>query len=402
MQLTDIQSLWALPAALLAGMLLNMTPCVLPAVPVKIRTILVQSGNTPGRRLFAALAFMSGTLTLFLPLGGLTALFHWNWGTLFQSPTMLSLLVIALLAFAAMTWFDMPLPIPTLSPKAAGHGYMEAFMSGLLSAVLAAPCAGPLLGGVLVFAIARPAPVILLVFTLIGVGLALPYVVLLLRPQWLRRLPHGGPWLIVIRQSLAWVLVAAAVFFSASLLPDDIYRRLWWLWLLLVALWGVNHLLRSTMAGRILALSVTGLALALTLSAARPEEDAGKGGIDWVPYAASEMGQIQGMTQPFMVEFTAKWCINCKVLEETVYASHAVARKISDIGMATIQVDLTRSNPPGEALLAYFGGHALPFAVVVDRNDKIVKRFSGLFSADQLIAAVEKARDTIPMGAQGD
>ena len=380
---------WQFAAALLAGVLLNLTPCVFPAIPVKVRTILAQAGATRAHRAIAALAFVSGTLALFIPLGVLAALLHWNWGTLFQNPAVVASLITVLLVFAAMTWLDMPLPVPSFSPQSPGHRYTEAFVSGLLSAVLAAPCAGPFLGGVLVFAVSEPVSVILLVFVLIGVGLALPYIVLLLRPGLLAWLPRAGPWLIDLRQGLAWILVAAAVFFSASLIPHAVYIGLWWTWLAVVMLWSLK-VFAGSRPQRVLASAAVVMALGLTLAVATPNESNATGGIAWVGYTATRLGSAKRSGQPHLVEFTAQWCINCKVLEETTYASPVVARAIADANVLPLQVDLTHSNPEGEALLARYGGHALPFAVVVDGRGRIIRRFTGLFGESQLLAVLSK------------
>ena len=390
----SLQLAWQLPAALLAGLLLNLTPCVMPAIPVKIRTILRHSGAEPRHRLLAALAFVSGTLSLFLPLAGVIALLHWNWGTLFQTPAVVSVLVFVLLGFAAMTWFDIPLPVPSLAPHTEGHRYVEAFVSGLLSAILAAPCAGPFLGGVLVFAVTQPVPVIVLIFALIGLGLSLPYMVLLLRPDWLRRLPAPGHWLEAVRQMLAWVLVAAAIFFSGSLVTAAVSRVFWWLWLALVVLWCIHLLRRPRWADRILASlsSVSALALVLVMTGSFGNTS---GGVRWIPYSPAALQRAEATHQPRLLEFTADWCINCKVLEETVYASPAVARSLSRAGVMAMQVDMTRSNPAGEALLTRYGGHALPYAVVVESDDHVQAQFSGLFDASELIAAVDRAHSTV-------
>jgi thiol:disulfide interchange protein len=100
--------------AVLAGLLLNLTPCVLPAIPIKVRTILREAGSRRSHRVFAALAFTAGTLVFFLTLGGLTALLQWNWGTLFQSTVFVAVLVALMVGFAMVTWLDLPTPVPAL------------------------------------------------------------------------------------------------------------------------------------------------------------------------------------------------------------------------------------------------------------------------------------------------
>ena len=156
---------------------------------------------------------------------------------MFQSTLFVAVLVALMVGFAVITWLDLPIPVPTFAASAHGRRYFEAYVSGLLSAILAAPCAGPFLGGVLAFAVTQPTPVIMGIFGSIGLGLSLPYAVLMLRPEWLSRLPKAGPWTLAIREVLALILLAAAVFFSASLVPKAVYPWLWWAWLALVLVW---------------------------------------------------------------------------------------------------------------------------------------------------------------------
>lgn len=374
--------------AILAGLLLNLTPCVLPAIPIKVRSILRESGSQRSHRIIAAMAFLVGTLTLFLALGALTALLQWNWGTLFQSTAFIAVLILVLLAFAAMTWLDVPIPVPQFAATAHGHRYFEAFISGLLSAVLAAPCAGPFLGGVLAFAVTQPTVIILLLFAGIGLGLAIPYMALTCNPHWLARLPKSGAWTLAVRESLAFVLLAAAVFFSASLLPAWFHTGLWWAWLGLVLAWAIIRSLRGRIAVKLVTGLVASIALATTLILTITTRNPAEAGIRWQPYSEARIQQVREQHTPHLLEFTADWCINCKVLERSVYASAEVASVIRETGVVPIQVDLTVSQPARDQLLAESGGHALPFAVVINARGEAVARFTGLFEQADLIRAL--------------
>src|SRR5699024_10761763 len=246
--MTDIAALQLtgeLLLALAAGVLLNLTPCVLPAIPVKIRTIVHEAGGAPRQRLLAAGAFTGGTLLFFLPLAIATAALQWTWGALFQSPALLVVLIAVLLLFAWTTYRDVGLRVPQFAYALRGQRYIEPFLSGLFSALLATPCTGPFLGGVLAFAVTRSPLFIIGVFLAVGAGLALPYIILLARPQLLQRLPRPGPWSVRIRQGLAFVLLAAAVFFAAGLVPQAVARWLWLGWLTLLLIWGGHGLLQS-------------------------------------------------------------------------------------------------------------------------------------------------------------
>lgn len=381
-----------LSLAVLAGLLLNLTPCVLPAIPIKVRSILRESGSQKSHRLLAGFAFLCGTLTLFLTLGTLTALLQWSWGTLFQSTVFVAFLVSVLLGFAAMTWLDIPIPVPQFAAKAHGQRYLEAFIAGLLSAILAAPCAGPFLGGVLAFAVTQPTHVILMLFAGIGVGLALPYVLLMLNPDWLKKLPKAGAWTAAIREFLALILVAAAVFFSASLVSGPVANGLWWVWLGLVAVWCAARFFKGGWPVRFTVTALGILSVTMTLVFASGQQtDMPTKGIAWQPYSAELLDRTREKRRAHLIEFTADWCINCKVLERSVYASPALAAIARDAAIVPIQVDLTQSNPEREQLLGDMGGQALPFAVVIDQQNKVVARFTGLFKENDLIQALQEA-----------
>ncbi|WP_339649707.1 protein-disulfide reductase DsbD family protein [Halopseudomonas pelagia] len=379
--------------ATVAGLLLNLTPCVLPAIPIKVRTILREAGSQRSHRVLAALAFTAGTLAFFLTLGGLTAFLQWSWGTLFQSAVFVGILVALLVGFAVVTWLDLPIPIPSFAASAHGRRYSEAFLSGLLSAVLAAPCAGPFLGGVLAFAVTQPAPVTMGIFGSIGLGLSLPYAALILKPKWLSRLPKAGPWTLAIREVLALILLAAAVFFSASLVPKAVYPWLWWAWLALVLVWGLRRFVQGSGAVRVITATATGLALAVTVVFASLL-GSGEDELVWQPYSAELLADTKARDTPYLLEFTADWCINCKVLERTVYKEPAVAEAVARAGMVPIQVDVTASDPEKDALLTATGGQALPFAAIFDADGTVVARFTGLFDTDSLVEAINRTENS--------
>src|SRR5699024_8525436 len=168
MDILSLQLAGQLALAMIAGVLLNLTPCVLPAIPVKIRTIVYEAGHSRRQRAIAAVAFTTGTLLFFLPLAIATAMLQWTWGALFQSPVVLVILILALLLFAYTTYRDVGIPVPKFAYSVGGQRYFEPFLSGLFSALLATPCVGPFLGGVLAFSITQPTAFIIAVFLAVG------------------------------------------------------------------------------------------------------------------------------------------------------------------------------------------------------------------------------------------
>lgn len=379
--------------AALAGTLLNLTPCVLPAIPVKIRTILRESGGQTRHRVAAAAAFTAGSLVFFLAIAALTAWLQWTWGTLFQSRVFLLMLIALLLAFALITYRDLAIPIPSFAYTLHGHRFMEPALAGMFSAVLATPCAGPFLGGVLAYTLTRPAGVTFAIFAAVALGLSLPYVVILLWPQLLRRFPAGGAWALRVRQGLAFLLLAAAVFFTASLVPATVARGLWIAWAALLGTWALAALLRDT-DWRARAVGILSALLGLGLASTMALSGGGAHGITWQPYEQVLSRTAIDNGRPQLIEFTADWCINCKVLERTTYSDPGVARTVDATNTVTLQADLTRPDERLSRALNEFGGAALPFAVVLNPNGVVVQRFPGMFGPDALRAALRDAANS--------
>lgn len=378
--------------ALGAGTLLNLTPCVLPAIPIKIRTILREAGHGRAARALSAALFTLGSVLFFAPLGLATALLHLQWGVLFQSRAVLLGLVAVLVALAVMNFRGRGLAVPAVLSRIGGARYFEPLVSGLVGALLSTPCTGPLLGGILVFALSRPTADIVTLFIAIGLGLALPYVVLLLWPGLLQRLPRAGAWAEVVRRSFGWLLLGAAAFFAQSLLPTAAAEALWFAFLVGLVLWATVTTVRAvdsrTRWAAVLA-SLPGLALVYLGAGFWPA--AGQG-IDWQPLTASGVTAIAMLHRPALVEFTAQWCLNCRILDKTVYRDPRVVRAVREGGIVPLQADLTRPAPVLQRLLASYGGAGLPFVAIIDRDGHEVSDLSGLFTADMLLMRLDALR----------
>ncbi|WP_287787625.1 protein-disulfide reductase DsbD [Acidiphilium sp.] len=374
-----------------AGALLNLTPCVLPVVPVKIRTIILHPGESRPHRIAAATAFLSGTLLFFLALGVASTALHGTWGVLFQSRVTLVLLVSVLAATGIMTFFDIALPLSEIVYRVGGGRFFEPFSSGALAAILATPCTGPFLGGILAVSLTQPLMAVVAVFLSIGIGLALPYVILLLRPKLLEKLPRGGEWARRVHQALAFLLLAGAVFFAQGLLPSPLGNWLWRIWAFLLVGWAVLVAVRGkSLAGRSVAAGFAVIAIALAYTGGLLAH-ASPGPLDWQPFSAKGPAAARHERRPVLIEFTAAWCINCKILERTVYRSPAVAAAAHGADILPLKADLTMPNRDLDKRLVEYGGAGLPFAAVLDGRGAIIRQFSGLFTADALIDAIKLA-----------
>ena len=373
--------------AVLAGLLLNLTPCVLPAIPLKMRVILREAGSKPRQRWLAALALLTGSLCVFLALGTATALLQLTWGALFQSKLFLLFLVLLLSIAGLATLFELRFPLPQTLLQVRGRRYVEPFLIGALTGLLSTPCTGPFLAGVLAFALTKPPGVIVWFFAAVGFGLALPHLALLSHPQWLEHIPRAGQWTSRLMQSLGFVLLAGAVFFAQSLVSSPWDFALYIAGIAAAAIWMVRVWMTSrTWAARLAPGGTAALVAMAVYVSTLPASSAPS--LRWQPVNAGALEISLNAHRAALIEFMADWCINCKVLERTVYRDPKVLKAAESPGIATLQVDLTRTDKALEAFLVSFGGLGLPFAVVLDAEGSIVRQLPDLFAAETLAQAI--------------
>lgn len=216
---------WYVLAGLVGGFILNFMPCVLPVISIKILSLMGQAGAAPRRVLGLGLAFAAGMVFLFLVLGLLVTVAGQTWGALFQSSTFLLVMLGILVAMAASLFgaftFAVPAAVGDADAAIEGEGYAGSFGKGILAVLLGTPCSGPFLGSALAWAAARSAggqPYLgMLIFLSMGLGMALPFVVLAARPGWMRFLPQPGAWMETFKQSMGFLLLLTVVYILSIL-----------------------------------------------------------------------------------------------------------------------------------------------------------------------------------------
>jgi len=356
----------ALIFGLLAGLILNVMPCVLPVLTLKASALLQVCDADQTARAHRLrthmLLFAAGILSWFW----LLALFFGGsgliWGQLFQHPPVtygLSALVFTL-GLSMLGIFNIPL----IDLKAGGTGSpsVQAYFGGFLATLLATPCSGPLLGGVLAWGFSQNAITLGIVFTAVGMGMALPYLLFALLPGLVRFLPRPGPWLAVLERLVGFFLMGLTVYLI-FLLPDE--RRMPALASLpIIALaawiWGAYcGLGASARRRRILGCLALGLIAAAAFIGLRATE----GNAAWDAFTLREFRASLGKT-PQVLIFTADWCPNCKVLEHAVLNARQVHIWQKRYGARFMRVDLTRENTPALALLRALGSSSIPFAAL--------------------------------------
>jgi len=384
--------------AFIAGVILNFTPCVLPVMPFKIQAVLREVSGSLLFRALAAAALLGGSLSFFIPLGIATAYFGVLWGEVFQSKVFLGFLSIFLFLSALAMFFDWTLRIPQRFYQISFHRYLGAYFTGMLAGVLSTPCTGPFLGGVLGYTITQSPQVTLTIFTLIAVGLACPYVLILLYPGVLARLPCAGRFALDLKQFLGFILLAGSIFFAQVLLPTTTIPIIAWSTLVVFLGWTVVRFLRSV-TWRDRAFPFIAFFIVISVVLRFQFQQTSASALAWNEIKNGDKEFLQSSLskgRPVFIEFTADWCLNCKVMEKTVYADSKVEAVFFENKMTPIRFDMTEFTEAQKNVLLSYGGVALPHAVLIGRDGKIKQSFSGMFSAQSLIDAVTVVNSKLP------
>jgi thiol:disulfide interchange protein len=375
--------LLALLLAFAGGLILNLMPCVLPILSIKVLGFVSQAGENPRVVRRHGLVFGLGVLVSFWALAGLLLGLRrggeeLGWGFQLQEPAFVAAMAFVFfgLGLNLVGVFDVGFGLARVAGDAHGRlgpeGYGTSFWSGVLATVVATPCTAPFMGGALGYALGVPALHALLVFTALGVGMAAPYVVLACFPRWLARLPRPGPWMETLKQAMAFPL------FATALLLAWVYGKqhglegmsLLLLGCLLVgmAAWAFGRFGqraegRRWVRGRALPLLL--LLLGLLAPAAGGRLFAGApADWQWEPFSAERVEALRAEGRPVFVDFTADWCVTCKFNEMTVLCTDTVAAAVRGHRVAMLQADWTRREPAITRALERFGRSSVPLYVV--------------------------------------
>lgn len=374
---SDLPTLAAmLGLALLGGLILNLMPCVLPVLSLKLLSVVGQGGRARGEIRLSFLASAAGILVSFLLLaGGLIALKAGGaaigWGVQFQSPLFLGLMAAVVTLFAAnlFGFFEVPLPGAVSGLGAGGrhHSLKAHFFTGFLATLLATPCSAPFLGTAVGFALAKSWPEILAIFTALGLGLALPYLLVAFFPGLAQRLPRPGRWMTWLRRLLGLALLGTAAWLVSVLWQQVGVGAAVAVAVLLLLAFAMLALRRRASGGRPLlaggaALSlVAAVALALAWPA-RPGTAALPAG--WERFEAAAIPGLVAEGKTVFVDVTAEWCVTCIANKRLVLDTETVAAALDARGVVAMQADWTRPDPAISDFLQRYGRYGIPFNIV--------------------------------------
>lgn len=378
----------ALGFAFVGGLLLNLMPCVLPVLSLKVLSFVRHGGE--GGALRHGLAFTAGVLVFFWALAGaLLALRaggeQIGWGFQLQSPPFVAFLasLFLLLALNLFGVFEMGESLSSVGGNAPRSGLAGSFWGGALATLTATPCTAPFMGSALGFALAQPAAVNFAVFTALGAGMAAPYLTLSASPRLLKRMPKPGRWMETFKQLMGFVLLGTVVFlawlFGRQTGVDGVAALLGALVLVGMAAWAYGRGTAPDAGGRsrLVALASAALllcaGLALGMTQTQRAADAGSsaatsGGLQWEAWSPERLAELRAAGRPVFVDFTADWCLTCQVNERVALASAEVAARFQAEGVTLLKADWTLRDERITRALAEYGRQGVPVYVLYGRD----------------------------------
>jgi thiol:disulfide interchange protein DsbD len=407
--------------AFLGGLILNVMPCVLPVIALKILGFVNQAKDAPRVVRKLSLIYTLGVLTSFLVLAGFVSGLKAagksvGWGFQFDNPYFLVLMtaLVTLIALNLFGVFEVTLGGKTMGAAAdlsSRHGASGAFFNGFLATVLATSCTAPFLAAAVGFAFFQKPLTVVIVLLTVGVGLAAPYLVLSWYPAWLRFLPKPGPWMEKFKVAMGFPMLGAGIWLC-SLLTIHYGERAWWMALFLVflavAAWVYGTFVQRGFQRRGLAaivsliLLLAGYAYAienklrwrepLGESASGPVAIETPRGIAWRKWSSEAVDNARASGHPVVVDFTAKWCPTCNTIVKPTLESHSVQQKLQEVNAVALLANYSRHPPEITRELQRFGRAGVPLVLVYPRDPAAEPMVFDLVTTGTLLDALDRAK----------
>ena len=350
----DVSYLVAIWSAFLAGLILNVMPCVLPILSLKVLSVVKQAGKEVAHARMNFLVTALGILTSFLALAGFavfvkSAGMAAGWGMQFQSPYFIGFLLVIVMLFALSLFglFHINPPSWLVGNGAHKDSLVGNFISGALATLLGTACTAPVLVTAVGFALTRQTQDIFLIFAVMGVGMSLPYLLLAARPQLANCLPKPGAWMVKVKYFMGVLLLGTALWLGYVL-----YEQI-----------------------------------------AEPQEMAEiSGGQEWQVFDESKIPTFIAEGKTVFVDVTAAWCVNCKANKLAVLDTEEITKFFADNNVVLLKGDMTRPSKPLLEYIKKYNRFGIPFNMVYGPNAKDGILLDSLLSKDAVKAAIEKAK----------
>lgn len=396
----------AIGYGLLGGLILNLMPCVLPVIGLKVLSFAKQGGQSRARILGLNLAYVAGLLTIFLLLATLASLAQlglgeksFGWGELntltWFKVGMASLVFAMALSFLGV--WELPIPGFASSGKAtelsSNDGPLGAFMMGMFTTILATPCSGPFLGPVFGFAISQPPSIIYLIFGSVGLGMGLPYLLIGAIPSLVRWLPKPGAWMETFKQLMGFVLLATVVWLLSAIHHHYFIATLSLLFGIWFACWWIGRTPLTASAARRQTAWIGGIGAATLVGIGAFQLLAsGKSVLPWQPYSPTALAAARAEGKTVMVDFSAAWCLTCKTNLKLAINRKEVKQLVEENGVVTLMADWTDKNETIKQALLNLNSQSIPLLAIypADPSQEVIV-MPDLLTKQKVLAALKAA-----------
>ncbi len=372
--------------AFLGGLILNIMPCVFPILSIKILRFVEQSGDSTYKTLQQGLLFSLGVIVSFLAIAALLVSLKSGgesigWGYQLQSPIVVSLLVylFVVLGYIFMSNMVLGTSLARLSTISLGKGdSIESFLTGVLAVIVASPCTAPFMGSAIGFALLQPSFYSVLIFLGLGIGFSLPYLVLSAKPSLLSFLPKPGQWMETFKQFMAFPMWASALWLlwvlSSQVNNQEVIQVLLGSLLIIIGLWLVEknnsktNWIRWIVRLPFILLLIFSLWLIPTSYSDLDESKQNQ-----LAYSPQLLEDLREENALVFLNFTADWCITCKVNESVALKTSKVRKLLIDKDITYIEADWTRKDPVISSALEEYGRTGLPlYLLFPSKGDPLI------------------------------
>lgn len=411
---------WALLFSLVGGLLLNLMPCVLPVVSLKVLSFVQMAGSSRKELFKQGAYFSAGVLVSFWALAIALIILQKSgeavgWGFQLQEPLFIALLafLFVLLALSLFGVFEFGTSIAAMAGDASQAKVKSksssSFLSGVFATAVATPCTGPFMGTALGYALTQPPFEALLVFTSLGLGMSLPYLLLGLNPGLMRFIPKPGAWMEGFKQLMGFLMLATVLWllwvFAGQTSENALFILLFALLIASVAAWiygswGAPYKSKRTRRiAYVLSLSVLALSFWVASEAFEPKHASEKQEIasadsDWEPFSRARVEELRAKNIPVFIDFTAKWCLICQANHLTVMKEE-VNNRMTEKGVVRMKADWTKHDPIITEELKKFGRSGVPLYVYYGSGQQEANILPQVLTESALISAMDDGETSV-------
>lgn len=398
--------------AAIGGLVLNLTPCVLPVIPIKVMTITQHAGEKKSKALLLSMWMAAGVIAFWIAIGIPMAfiareldpsmIFGYWWLT-----ALIGIVILAM-GIGIMGLFQIKLPqqVYMVNPKADSP--WGSFVFGIMTAVLGLPCFGFVAGALLAGAATMPPMLVMTIFAFMGIGMALPYMVLAVFPSLLKSVPRTGPASELVKQIMGLLMIAAAAYFIGTSVisfgSGRGWQFVWWgksahWWVIglvgiATGLWLLIQTIRiSKSMGKRLVFGLIGAFFAFSGGYVAYGQTMHQYHNFWQPFSPELLASSLADGQVVVLDFTAEWCLNCKTLEAAVLAKSPVKPELLSADVVPMVADLTSLSAPGWSFLNNdLGQTGIPFLAIFSPGQDEPVWVSNAYTSKQVLEGIELAR----------